>query len=243
MSSAFERYCDDYAVKNQTMTAEHSQTDLVSFWHNHVNEFLTKDDVVFARTLKCGSSFYMNLLLENGWRPIAWDQIAWGQQPVFGFIMDPWQRRYRGLAEDLFFFYNQQERETLLSLNANFLARSILGEHSIPISSWFGEDKIGLIDWIPVDAEVSSFDLFAKFLLKHNQRITVDDLCRHRNQSSAEQQQLRDIIEQRIQSNQDLLRSTYLLLSQDLALYNAVMSRINLSGNSWDDISWLRSRP
>ncbi len=240
-NSAFVRYSDSYAQSVCQDRTDTTTKNIVDFWHNHVNEFLTKGDLVFARTLKCGSSFYMNLLLENGWKPIRYDEIAWGQQTVFAFIMDPWRRRYAGLAEDLHFFYDQAERDLLMSLNANFLARSIIGEHSIPLNCWFGQDKLDLIDWIPLDADFSGFDLFAKLLQKHEQRIVVDDPYRHQNKSGPEQQALRDQIRKRIESNPDLLRLTYLLLSRDIDLYNRVVNHINPGGNNWDEISWLRS--
>lgn len=106
-------------------------------------------DLVYARNLKCASSyFYGNLTVNYGWTPISYEDIDWQRDHVFSHIMDPVRRNLKGKLE-----YLKMTNLASLLLDPAFLTfmRDIcfFDEHSISYHDTF-VDRCDLIDWIPL---------------------------------------------------------------------------------------------
>jgi len=60
---------------------------------------LRKDKLVYARTLKAGSEFFYKNFQDASWAEVPFDSIDWHNETVFSYIMDPIQRRHKGISE------------------------------------------------------------------------------------------------------------------------------------------------
>jgi hypothetical protein len=107
------------------------------------------NNLVYARTLKCGSEFfYKNFVFTAGWQPTLWPDIDWQTDRVFSYIMDPIQRRHKGIAEYLFI------NDAMHLLDDPAFSRIIaqapfLDEHSASMRTVYG-DRVNDIHWIPM---------------------------------------------------------------------------------------------
>jgi hypothetical protein len=71
------------------------------YWINDSLTVFKKNKLVYVSTLKCGHTFYCQVVKENHWTKINFNDIDWSSDHVFGFIMDPIELHLKGLAEDL----------------------------------------------------------------------------------------------------------------------------------------------
>lgn len=107
-------------------------------------------NLIFVKNLKCaGSMFYQNLISTFGWEPIQYNDIDWLQDRVIAHIMDPMERRLkglvtmlkvRGLLEDYI-----DNRDHLSILKYSFA----LDPHTINYTDFFGKN-IDKIDFLPL---------------------------------------------------------------------------------------------
>lgn len=106
-------------------------------------------NLVYARTLKCGSEFFWkNFTITAGWEPVKWSDIDWSKDTVFSYIMDPIQRRHKGIAEYL--FINQALDLLKDPAFCRIIAQApFLDEHSASMRNIYG-DKVDQIEWIPM---------------------------------------------------------------------------------------------
>ena len=107
-------------------------------------------NLVYVRTLKCGSEFfYRNFTQTAGWTPVKWDDITWDKDHVFSYIMDPIERRHKGVAE----FVVMNNGADLLFNNPAFSAYiqqvPCLDEHSASLHNLYG-DRVNCMYWIPL---------------------------------------------------------------------------------------------
>lgn len=107
------------------------------------------DNLVYARTLKAGSEFfYRNFTQTAGWQPIDYDEIDWDNNTVFSYIMDPIQRRHKGISEIII---ATDTRDLLISNKGNFgnIIKQIpfLDAHSASLHDIYG-DKVNKIHWV-----------------------------------------------------------------------------------------------
>lgn len=128
------------------------------------------NNLVYVRTLKCGSEFfYKNFTITAGWVPITWQDINWDQDTVFSYIMDPVVRRNKGVSEYLV----AQGAQDLILNNATFgqvIAQvPCFDEHSACLRDLYGE-YLHKINWIPMDNQNHqlSIDITNKLLAEHN---------------------------------------------------------------------------
>ena len=208
-----------------------------NYWIDQTTSFLKKDHVVYGITLKCASTFYCSLLQNNGWKPAKFSDIDWENDHVFSFIMDPWKRRAKGIAEDLLNGYSV-EQYLLNNLGKKFWEDHLtFGGHSIPITLyWPGYyDKI---DWIPLDAGVDSNRLLDKLLKSHAMTLDYSNTV-ETHVTEEYKQEVYEKIKKMVGNGSSTLQ---LMLSSDVDLYNNVLGRINLQGDSWDKISWLKNK-
>jgi len=215
---------------------ERIKTTVRDHWISTVNFCLRKNELVYLITLKCASTFYQSLLINNGWQAEKFTNIDWNKDHVFGFIMDPWTRRAKGIAEDLLTFYSV-EQYLLNNLGKKFWDDHLtFGIHSIPVSMvWSGyTDKI---DWIPLDIPVQSTMLLDKLLGKYN--VVLDySLATTEHKTEKYKQELYEKILNIVENGSANLQ---LMMAGDVDLYQSVVEKININGQYWDEISWLRN--
>lgn len=105
-------------------------------------------NLVYARNLKCASTFFYNNFVEMGWQPL-WLAEAGDDCTVFSHIMDPVQRRHQGLAEyiDMCGLTEDYIRDSRLQ---NLLATApVLDRHSLSYEHSFGA-RADSMTWIPI---------------------------------------------------------------------------------------------
>lgn len=128
------------------------------------------NNLVYARTLKSGSEFfYRNFTQTAGWRPMKLSEVDWNYHTVFSYIMDPIQRRHKGVAEALIML---GAVDTFLANNSSldkvFEKVPFLDDHSASLHSIYG-DKTSMINWLPMTNDHSvAINETNKFLEKHS---------------------------------------------------------------------------
>lgn len=128
------------------------------------------NNLVYARTLKAGSEFfYRNFTETAGWEPCVYQDINWSNDIVFSYIMDPIQRRHKGVSE---FIIAADLVDLLLSDQRNIgkLMKVIpfLDGHSASLHHIYG-DCVDKMHWILMtnDHQVAIRETEA-FLAKHS---------------------------------------------------------------------------
>ena len=124
----------------------------------------------FIRNDKCGSTYFANIFLANGWELESAENIDWGIDYVFSFIMDPYVRHVKGMVEDARLMGSEK---IMIQNFGKMFWENIpwIGPHSMPISIKFGElaDKI---DWIPIDIGLpSTEDIVDQLLKPHGEEV------------------------------------------------------------------------
>jgi hypothetical protein len=192
--------------------------------------FYRKQNLVFVSLLKCASTYYGEVFVNNGWQPIAYNTIDWIDDHVFGFIMNPNDRYLKGLAEDV------SDTNTCWNLEnlPLFVDSIVFTYHSLPINNYLSK-HIEEIDWIPLDA---SQELVLKLLQKYNLTLHFDNTT-DKHQSSADKIKIYNLLKSKIDLNNHMIHAG---LQADNDLYSRVCNNINLKGKTWEDISWLKQR-
>jgi len=109
---------------------------------------LRKNKLVYTRTLKAGSEFFYNNFKAAGWAEISFDSINWDNETVFSYIMDPIQRRHKGISEMII---STDTRGLLLKNKGNFdrLIKIVpfLDAHSASLHNIYGA-AVRKINWL-----------------------------------------------------------------------------------------------
>lgn len=194
-------------------------------------------NLVYFGTLKCASTFYSTMLLDNGWSRTAWQQIDWNQDHVFGFLLDPIRRWFKGIQEDI---QNEESRSfahTAYQVIENYWSHSFLvTNHTLPITTALG-DRAYQVDWIPLLDQTSNLDHFR--LLCEKYQMTVNPGANTDPHHSAGSKILEvEHIERRFGSGNVMWE---LFLQRDIDLYRKVCNNFNPHGKTWDEISWLNN--
>lgn len=109
---------------------------------------LRKNKLVYARTLKAGSEFFYRNFQAAGWFPVTYDSINWDNETVFSYIMDPIQRRHKGISEMII---GTGTRGLLLKNKGNFdqLIKLVpfLDAHSASLHNIYGP-AVRKINWL-----------------------------------------------------------------------------------------------
>ena len=110
---------------------------------------LTCGPLTYVRTLKCASTFFWETFKKIGWWEIKFNDIEWKNQRVFSHILDPDQRRHKGVAEYIdmndaydLFYHNETFRKFVAHTPA-------LDQHSVSYHDQYG-NYCNQIDWIPL---------------------------------------------------------------------------------------------
>jgi len=189
--------------------------------------------LVYLPTLKCASTFYRSLFQFNQWETQSILDIDWKQDHVFSFIMNPTERRLKGLAE---FITMIPDLQGLLEITEIWPKISYLDFHSTPYSLCY-KNLCHKIDWIPIDhPEFKSEDL-VKILLSDN-NISLDWSTNDFHRSTDDKKEIYNKI--KVLSGQ-CSGEVYMSLEDDIILYDNVCRSIQFYEKTWNDISWLRN--
>lgn len=200
--------------------------------------------LVYVATLKCASTYYTTLLLDNGWDRIYFTEIDWQKDHVFGFINDPDQRYYKGITEDVnnVAAVDSLEAESLEShIKKTFQDFSphllLFSLHTIPINIKLGKyfDKI---DWIPIFNDFPHHQIFLKLLNYHNLTVEPGENLDPNSASEYKKNQYLNF-KNCINYEMDLYK---IFTEGDRELFHSVCNRINPNGKSWQEISWLTNK-
>jgi hypothetical protein len=210
--------------------------------HRHSIMAASCGPMVYVRNLKCASTFfYQNFIKNWKWEEIDWPDIDWEHQHVFGHILDPVERRHKGLAE----FIVMNGLEDLFNENTkfqNFIKFApVFDEHTSSYHDTFGNFCYH-IDWIPISGysheQVIAFTekLMRTWGIKHFVGRWDCGLA-HSGEPEKKSivQKLKDLYE--TESAPDWINW---YLHNDCALYNSICKKFDPNGGTWQEMSWLK---
>lgn len=202
-------------------------------------ECLRWNNLVYVRTLKCGSEFfYRNFSETAGWEKIQWDQINWDNDCVFSYIMDPIRRRHKGIAEFLIhhrltqqLFENPQFAELVSHL-------PFLDEHSAGMHTIY-DDYADKIDWIPLSLDHNQGIKYTNILLESNGHPPIEWNAEFVHTTD---NYMKDIFEKisdlwATEPNELAVRCYF---EKEVRLLEQVHNKFNYQGKTWKEVSWLR---
>ena len=194
------------------------------------------NNLVYLRTLKCASSYYSKFFKTNGWTADTANNIDWKNDHVFSFIMNPEERRLKGLTE----FVAANSQQQLLDCDFIFWGGVLyLDMHAVPYSISYGK-YVDKIDWIPIDLNHqagSANNLLAVLLSNYNLQYEFPEFKEH--ESSQEKLKIYEMIKEKTKNGNFAM---HLGLENDIELYHDVCTNIKpwlIYNNIWKDISWL----
>ncbi len=193
--------------------------------------------LVYVGTLKCASTFYSTLLMDNGWKQIGWDEIDWQQDHVFGFILDPIRRWFKGIQEDIQSQESRSFAHTAYQVIENYWSHSFLvTNHTLPITTALGQHA-WQVDWIPLIDRDSNLPQLQKLCHTYNVSVipgsNTDPHVSHPSKLREQEQ-----IERSFNKGNVMWE---LFLQSDIDLYNSVCNNFNPLGQTWDQTSWLNN--
>lgn len=128
------------------------------------------NNLVYARTLKAGSEFfYKNYTQTAGWTPIKYTDIDWNHDTVFSYIMDPIQRRNKGISEAII---SAGAQDMLIKNKGNFvdIVKRIpfLDAHSASLHDIYGNDTRRIYWLLMTNDHQVAIRETEKFFAKYN---------------------------------------------------------------------------
>lgn len=212
------------------------------FIHKKHIECCTNGPLVYVRNLKCASTFFFSSLTNVlRWEPISWVNIDWSKQHVFSHMLDPIERRFKGLAE----FINQQDVTDLFMTNQkfqNFIKYApVFDEHTSSYHDTFG-NLCYHIDWIPLSGHSHEkvIDITTKLLrhygIKRTELWDYNNVHRTHESKNHVEQLIKDLCAQDPQPPGWF----QWYIENDLKLYNRVCQKFDYTAHTWPEISWLK---
>jgi hypothetical protein len=194
-------------------------------------------NLVYFATLKCASTFYTTLLIDNGWNRITWDNIDWTNDHVFGFMLEPVKRWFKGLQQDI---QNEESRSfanTAYQVIENYWSHSFLvTNHTLPITTALGH-RAYQVDWIPLIDKDSNFAQLRKLCDKYGVTVEIGpNTDPHFSDGSKLLKQ--EHIERSFKHGNVMWE---LFLAKDIDLYQQVYNNFNAQGQTWNQTSWLNN--
>lgn len=195
--------------------------------------------LVYVRTLKCASTFFWHSFNQKfGWEEIKFDDINWQTQHVFSYIMDPRQRRVKGVTE--FVWMHQTQDQLLDPAYRTFIQQTpVLDYHTVSYYDNFG-NRCNQIDWIPIAdfSQQTVADLTSRLLFENGIRIFNQWHWPFAHKSEPEKKLLEQQISQCLTEVATPAVDKY--LQQDMLLYQQVANQFSPNGHTWAEASWLR---
>jgi len=194
--------------------------------------------LVYIATLKCASTYYSTLLLDNGWERIYFTDIDWTNDQVFGFINDPDLRYFKGLSEDVLNAESEELESHILITLKNFNQHlGLFSFHTLPITTKL-QSYADKIDWIPIFDGFPHHKIFLELLKLHNltaepgENLDPNVATEYKKTHYEKFKKLTD-------KKGDLYK---IFTAGNRELFNKVSSKINPNGATWQEISWLKHK-
>jgi hypothetical protein len=196
--SSFTEFCtapdpikqECYSVHNLSTVLDNLEsTEHYRSTDRHMSLGFKKHNLVFVPVLKCASSYFNQVFTAelSGWEKINLYQQDWNQIRAFGVIMDPYQRRLKGILQILTGLYSTQQLAQLIDQNSALLSMiPWLDTHSMPYNVLYG-DLFEKIEWIPMEIGVKHVTDELNKILVHDKIAYPTEFV---NQSSQEKLQL-----------------------------------------------------
>ena len=225
------------------LTENWEQHEEYGYRHRHYIQALSCGPMVYLRTLKCGSTFFYNNLVDWGWEEINFCDIKWQTQIVFSHIMEPVRRRHKAIAEYIF----MTNTWDLLFDNPKiqqFIQRvPLLDSHSVSYHDYYGQLS-WLIDWIPLSTDHEENTALTERLLNYGAgTATFKWNADHAHPGHAIKKQIENkLIELWGQDQTEPKEYVDFYLERDQLLYQTVTQQFDKDGGTWPKTSWLRNR-
>lgn len=200
----------------------------------------TSGELVYVRNLKCGSTFfYENLIKIFKWDECAWTEIDWQHQRVFGHIMDPWQRRIKGIAECLSMYGFNQQFQRDEQFRKLIVEIPVLDQHSASYHDYFG-NLAWSIDWIPVQTNHNHTIALTEKLMEHY-RINILDRWNRSlaHEGDADKKHTEQLLSAEIKKSKSMPEYIGNHFHADWELWRTVVSKFKPNETTWPRISWL----
>jgi len=208
--------------------------------NRHQIQVLKHDRLVYLRTLKCASTFFFYNFQSWGWQPINFYDIDWANDHVFSYIMEPIERRHKGIAEWISMqghreqFYRDAAYRQIIALTP------ALDMHSVAMTNIYGQ-FVNMIDWIPMTdfSPAAVTDFTDRLLWDHgiHSRGRWDQTSTHASDPDMKQLQ-QDVATLYRETVQKDIIAWYFY--QDILLHTRVIERFDHRQIHWTDMSWLR---
>ena len=210
-------------------------------WHPHGYhvECLRREGLVYVRTLKAASEFFWRNLSANGWVAIQFNDINWEHDHVFSYLLDPIERRHKGVAERL-------SGDVGLHLFddpafCNIVAQlPMLDEHSASLDSIYRE-YLRQIDWIPLTQEPQDAAAWTNRLLAHYGYNPIKWIWNYAHTSHPAKHHAYLIIKQLWDRPDSINPAVRTYFEKDMLLYLDVLNKFRASSTTWPETSWLRN--
>lgn len=216
------------------------------------------ENVVFVTNHKCASTYYSDLFTKLGWEQVQTNEINLNDYKVFGLILHPFTRYFKGLAQSLVDSCIESMSDTDVTWHKdcfkrleerleypeykNFLQNvTVTDMHSAPYQILFGND-LNTIDWIPLEAgdQDQIKEYIEKFLHAHGISIHIPRNDKRLNQATGIKKKLYGVMKELFaDSNESHKWLVYYLFADDLKFYHTLIENFNPNGATWDEISWL----
>jgi len=216
--------------------------DLTDTLNRNSIECLTNGPMVYVRNLKCASTFFGSSF-KNCWRweAIRWDDIDWTYQHVFGHILDPLERRLKGIAE----YVNMHNLNEMFHNNIDFqnFVKNVVSfdEHSSSYYDTFG-NLMYHIDWIPISGYTHEQVIgFTERLMRHYGIRTLknwdwNNVHLTHPEKKATEQKLKQLCN--VQSH--IPRSITWYYERDIKMHQQIQKKFDPAATHWSETSWLR---
>lgn len=189
--------------------------------------------LVYIATLKCASTYYSTLLLDNGWERIYFTDIDWQRDQVFSFINDPDLRYHKGLSEDVLNAESEELESHILQTLSKFDQHlGLFSFHTLPITIKL-QGYIDKIFWIPIFDGSPHHEIFLELLKSYN--LTAEP---GENLDPNMANEKKKTYYNKIQSATNLDRDLYKIFTAgNKDLFKKVCSKLNSNNSSWQEIS------
>jgi hypothetical protein len=200
-------------------------------------------NLIYLGTLKCAHSFFARNLQQNfKWDPIEFSKIRWGEQRVFSHMLEPYARRHKGIAEYLKMTNTHQLYYNNLNFKMLIDESPVLDSHSMSYHDTYG-NYAWLIDWIPLSKDYDqNIELTNRLLLSNGIKLVDKWDYTLINRGSVDKKQLVEDLKIGWENRREKSLYSQLYLERDKVLYQKVISKFNLTGDNWNETSWLRDR-
>lgn len=206
----------------------------------------TCNNITYVRNYKCASSFFFyNFVNTYGWQEINYNDIDWTNSKVFAHIIDPIDRRHKGIAHWINYHLDCDINDVRIAKLIKNI--SFLDNHSASYWDTFGENCYK-IDWIPIDIfDNKKVIEFTENFLRYNKQYTIKGFdYSYKHESAVLEKELYYKIKQQFENawkepyEENPNYAIYRYFLKDIELYNTVIKKFNPQGQDWPHISWLQ---